>query len=93
MDQTMGLVIYIAFFIGLIYLMIIRPQKKEKTRKAELMNSLKKGAAIVTYSGIHGTVTGIDSDKGIIVVSVAKGVDLTMEKAAVARVMETKEAE
>ena len=93
MDQTMGLVIYIAFFVGLIYLMIIRPQKKEKARKDELMNSLKKGAAIVTYSGIHGTVTSIDSNKGIIIVNVAKGVDITMEKAAVARVLETSVAE
>lgn len=93
MDQTMGLVVYIAFFIGLIYLMIIRPQKKEKARKEALMTSLQKGADIVTYSGIHGTVTGIDSDKGIIVVNIAKGVEITMEKAAVARVLETKEAE
>ncbi|QRN86489.1 preprotein translocase subunit YajC [Clostridia bacterium] len=93
MDQTMGLVVYIAFFIGLIYLMIIRPQKKEKARKEALMTSLQKGADIVTYSGIHGTVTSIDSNKGIIVVNVAKGVEITMEKAAVARVLETKEAE
>ncbi len=93
MDQTMGLVIYIAFFIGLIYLMIIRPQKKEKVRKEALMSSLKKGAQVITYSGIHGVVTQIDSDKGIILLNVAKGVDITMEKAAVAKVMETKEVE
>lgn len=93
MDQTMGLVIYVIFFVGLIYLMIVRPQKKEKARKQALMNSLEKGSKIVSYSGIHGVVLQIDSDKGIILVNVAKGVDLTMEKAAVARVEEPNEVE
>lgn len=87
-DQTFGLLIYIAFFIGLIYLMIIRPQKKEKARKEQIMSSLQKGSRIVSFSGIHGTVSRIDDESGTIGVTVANGVDIVMEKAAVARVVD-----
>ena len=87
MDQTSGLLMYIIFFVGLIYFMIIRPQKKERKRKEELMASVQKGAQVITYSGIHGTVVSIDSEKGILVLNVAKGVDITMEKAAIARLV------
>ncbi len=91
MNDQIGLVIYIVFFIGLVYLMIIRPQKKEKARKEQVMNALEKGAKVVSYSGIHGTVTSIDSEKGLIELNVAKGVDIVMEKAAVARVLNSEQ--
>ncbi len=91
MNDQIGLVIYIVFFIGLVYLMIIRPQKKERARKEQVMSALEKGAKVVSYSGIHGTVTSIDSEKGLIELNVAKGVDIVMEKAAVARVLNSEQ--
>jgi preprotein translocase subunit YajC len=91
MDQTSGLLMYIIFFVGLIYFMIIRPQKKEKKRKEALMAAVKEGAKVITYSGIHGTVISIDSEKGLAVLNIAKDVDVVMEKAAIARLVNVEE--
>lgn len=93
-DQTyVMLIVYVLFFIGLLYFMIVRPQKREKARKADLLSSLKKGNRVVTYAGIHGTLSRIDAGKDVVEVTVAKDVTLTMEKAAIARVLDKSDAE
>ncbi len=87
------LIVYVLFFIGLLYFMIVRPQKREKARKVDLMKSLKKGNRVVTYAGIHGTLARVDDNKDVVEVTVAKDLTLTMEKAAIARVLGKSDAE
>lgn len=52
-------------FIALIpfyYLMVIRPQQKERAKRQELLNSLKKNDRVVTTSGMIGTVANVSQD-------------------------------
>ncbi|HEY3425441.1 MAG TPA: preprotein translocase subunit YajC, partial [Negativicutes bacterium] len=41
------------------YFLLYRPQKKEQQRRAEMLNSLKKGDRIISLGGVHGTITAI----------------------------------
>ncbi len=46
----------------LFYMMIIRPQRREKKRRATLLQALKKNDRVVTIGGIIGVVTSVSPE-------------------------------
>lgn len=58
-------------FFGLIflimYLLLIRPQRKKQKEHEQLLNSLKKGDKVVTSSGMFGVVFAIDDKRNIVI--------------------------
>ena len=49
----------------IMWLFMIRPQRKQQTMLEEMRNSLKKGDKVVTAGGIYGTVADVD-DKTVL---------------------------
>ncbi len=89
MEQVIGIVSTIfplILLFVLMYFMVIRPQKKERTKHNQLLANLKKGDKVVMTSGIYGTIDSID-DKTVTVV-VASGMGITFDKMAVMQVRE-----
>ena len=41
------------------WLLVIRPQKKEEKRRQEMVNSMKPGHKVVTIGGVHGEVVAV----------------------------------
>jgi len=76
-------VLYIAAIIAIIYLLIIRPQKKRQKEHDNLVNALSLGVEIVTIGGIHGEVSRIKDET--IWVKVSNNVEIEIEKSSVAR--------
>ncbi len=89
MNSTLSMVLYMAFFIGLMYFMVIRPQNKKSKQLAELRNSIKSGDDIVTIGGIVGKVLNIKNDEITIEVGASK-TKLTIKKWAVSTVEKSK---
>lgn len=53
---------FFILIIGMIlfmWLLVIRPQKKEEKRRKELIDSMKPGHQVVTIGGIHGDVVSV----------------------------------
>ncbi|MDO4582136.1 MAG: preprotein translocase subunit YajC [Bacillota bacterium] len=50
---------YIVFIVLMFYLLLIRPQRKQKRERNTMMNSLGVGDEIYTIGGILGTITRI----------------------------------
>lgn len=50
------LLLYLVFFVGVVYFMLIRPQQKRQKHVQNLQNSLQLGDAVVTIGGLHGTI-------------------------------------
>ncbi len=46
------LVMYIAFFAGVMYLLVFRPQKKREKKAREMVESLKVGDKVVTVQRV-----------------------------------------
>ncbi len=46
--------------VGIIYLLIMRPQQKKQKEHQQMLRNLKKGDRVVTMSGIYGTVANLD---------------------------------
>jgi len=84
-DATSSLISTIIMFLAIFlifYFLIIRPQQKRAREHRKLIESLKKGDKVITSSGIHGKVVGLD-DKTVLL-EVDDGVKIKFEKAAIA---------
>ncbi len=66
-------VIMMVVFFGLIYFMMIRPEKKRNKQIQEMRNSLIVGDKITTNGGIVGTVVNIKEDE----ITIETGIDGT----------------
>ena len=69
---------------GLIFMMVIRPQRAMKRKRAELMGALSEGDEIVTIGGLYGVVRDVADDT--IDVEISEGVIARFDRRAVASI-------
>ena len=81
----MGLIMVIFYFF------MIRPQQKKQKDAVKFRESLAKGSQVVTIGGIHGKVEEV-KDKTV-VISVAGGGKLKIEKSAISSTSTASEVE
>ena len=67
------------------YFLILRPQKKRTQAQQKTMNELTPGTRVLLGSGLFGTITWVGSKQAIL--EVAPGVEMTVLKQAIARVV------
>lgn len=58
--QMLQMVGTMAFFIVVMYLVMIRPQQKKAKEQEQLLKALKRGDKVVTSSGIVGVVVAVN---------------------------------
>lgn len=75
-------IIMLLLMLGIFYFMLIRPENKQKKKRAEMQNSLKKGDQITTIGGIVAKVVSVQENT-IIVETSDDRVRLEMTKWAV----------
>jgi len=85
-------IVYIVFFIGLIYFMSIRPQKKEKKAREELMGGLAIGDAVLTTAGFYGVIIDMTDDTVIVEFGNNKNCRIPMQKSAIVQVEKPEQA-
>lgn len=83
-----GMVGYMAFFFGIMWLLIIRPQKKREKQVAEMQQAIKVGDSVLLQAGMFGKVVDIINDLFIIELGLNKSVRIPVKKAAVVGVAE-----
>lgn len=89
-----GLLIYIAFFGLILYFMLIRPQKKQRKKQEDLMNSIEPGDSIMTSTGFYGTILDVVDETTVIVeFGNNKNCRIPMHKRAIAEVEKAGTAE
>lgn len=83
-DGTFSMIMIVAIFV-LFYFMLIRPQNKRAKEHRELISNLKKGDEIITSGGMLAKVVSLDEQ--YIKVSLAEGVEINLQRAAVSSVL------
>jgi preprotein translocase subunit YajC len=78
--------IYILVFLGLIYLVGVRPQQRRRKELESIMSRLQAGDEVVTVSGIYGTITEVE-DGETVLLEVAEDIDIRVAKGSIARVV------
>lgn len=77
--------IMIGVFFAIMYFMIIRPQSKRAKEHKALLDALNKGDEVITNGGLLGKVTELDEN--FITMKVADGVEVQVQRQAIAAVM------
>ena len=77
-----GIIIFIVVIFGLMYLLMIRPQRKRQKEQQRMMEDLQKGDEIITASGIYGRIESMDENS--FVIKVESGATMRIVRSAVA---------
>ena len=83
-----GLLIIVALF-GLMYFLMIRPQRAKAQQQQMMLSAVEVGDEILTVGGIYGIVQEIepDEDGGDLIVEIAEGIHVRIARKALATVV------
>ena len=83
-SSTMMMVPFI-ILIGVMIAISVRTNSKEKKKREEMMNSIRKGTKIMTSGGILGEIAEVQKDQFLL--KVANNVQIAITRSAVAQVI------
>jgi preprotein translocase subunit YajC len=84
------LVLLLAMF-GFMYFLLVRPQRQQQRRHADLLSSLKPGDEVVTAGGIYGEVVQLDAER--VMLEIDEDVRIAVARRAIASVVPPEELE
>jgi preprotein translocase subunit YajC len=82
--------VIVALF-ALLWLFILRPQRRRQTEQIQMQDTLHVGDEIVTAGGIRGQVRQLDDE--VLKVEIAPDVEVRLDRRAVAAVVPEEEEE
>ncbi len=77
-------VLYFGFFILMMWVLLIRPQKKREKETVQMQSSIKPGDSVLTMGGLYGKVVDVANDAFIIEFGLNKGVRIPVQKDRIA---------
>ncbi len=75
---ALGMFMPMILVFGIFYLLLIRPQQKQKKQHQILLGNLKRGDEVVTTSGIHGKIHAVTD--GVVTLEIADNLRIKMDK-------------
>lgn len=87
----MDLILMVVAFGAIMYFLMIRPQQKRMKQHQELIASLQPGSRVLLTSGMFATLRHVGEKQ--MIVELAPGVEITLLKGNVARVVTEEEEE
>jgi len=75
--------------LGFLYFLLIRPQRQQARRHAEMLVNLKVGDEVITSGGIYGEVTEVDAER--VMLEIDDDVRIAVAKRAIASVVPPEE--
>ncbi|MBN1366939.1 MAG: preprotein translocase subunit YajC [Dehalococcoidales bacterium] len=76
------MIVFIVVIFGLMYLLMIRPQRKRQKEQQKLMTELQKGDDVITTSGIYGRIESVEENS--FVLKLESGATMRVLRSAVA---------
>ena len=81
-----GAIVWMVVLFGIMYFLMLRPQKKEQKRLQAMLNSMEVGDSIVTTSGFYGVIIDMTEEDVIVEFGNNKNCRIPMRKQAIAEV-------
>jgi preprotein translocase subunit YajC len=81
--------IFIAILVGLLWLLVIRPQRRRASDHTSMIGNLSENDEIVTAGGLYGRILRIDDD--VLTVEIAPETTVRIARGAIAGVITEKE--
>ena len=83
-----GIIIYFVFLFGIMWFIMVRPQRKREKAMMEMQAAIKVGDMVVTNTGMYGKVVDIVNDLFVIEFGLNKGIRIPVEKSSISGVRE-----
>ena len=98
MDQSSGMglgftIVWLVVLFGIMYFLMVRPQKKEQKRIQAMLNDMAVGDSVVTTGGFYGVIIDMTDEDVIVEFGNNKNCRIPMRKQAIAEVEKAEEAE
>ncbi|MBQ9155456.1 MAG: preprotein translocase subunit YajC [Eubacterium sp.] len=77
------ILVYVLLFGGIIYFMMIRPQRKQQKATQELHASMQPGDSVLTTSGFYGVIIDIMDNTVIVEFGNNRNCRIPMQKDAI----------
>ncbi len=87
-----SMIIWLVVMVGIMYFLMIRPQRNEQKRVTAMLNDLAVGDSVVTTSGFYGVVLDVTEDDVIVEFGNNKNCRIPMRKTAIAEVEKPEQA-
>ena len=81
-----GAIVWMVVLFGIMYFLMLRPQKKEQKRLQAMLNDMEVGDSIVTTSGFYGVIIDMTEEDVIAEFGNNKNCRIPMRKQAIAEV-------
>lgn len=81
-----GTIVWMVVLFGIMYFLMLRPQKKEQKRLQAMLNDMEVGDSIVTTSGFYGVIIDMTEEDVIVEFGNNKNCRIPMRKQAIAEV-------
>lgn len=81
-----GAIVWMVVLFGIMYFLMLRPQKKEQKRLQAMLNDMEVGDSIVTTGGFYGVVIDVTEEDVIVEFGNNKNCRIPMRKQAIAEV-------
>jgi preprotein translocase subunit YajC len=85
----MGYLIVIVAVFALLWLLVLRPQRRRQLQQLEMQNTVHVDDEIITAGGMHGYVKQLDET--VLTIEIAPGVKVRLDRRAVAGVVRPEE--
>jgi preprotein translocase subunit YajC len=85
-----GFLIPLVLMFGIMYLLVILPQQRQRKKMQLMLSELKNGDKVVTNGGIYGVINGIDGET--VILKIADQVKIRIARAAIAQVEASEDA-
>ncbi len=82
-DGGLGMILMLVALFAIMYFFMIRPQQKKQKEIQKFRNAIERGQEIITAGGIYGVVRDIDDVKNILIIEVANGVRIRVDRNSV----------
>ena len=87
-----GAIVWMVVLFGIMYFLMLRPQKKEQKRLQAMLNDMEVGDSIVTAGGFYGVVIDMTEEDVIVEFGNNKNCRIPMRKQAIAEVEKAEQA-
>ena len=84
--SMIGMILWLVIIFGIMYFIMIRPQKKEQKKKELMLSEVAVGDTVLTISGFYGTIIDIVDDTVIVEFGNNKNCRIPIQKAAISEV-------
>ncbi len=81
--------LFLVATLGVIYFLMIRPQRQQQRRHQEMLSALKLGDEVITAGGLYGEVKRLDADR--VALEIDDDVEVVVAKRAIASVVPPEE--